>query len=386
MKKLLFLLLIFPFLFGCATTKKSEADFSINFVVDKNWDKQALFNMFYYNDPAGLAVRASNMGIDYNFAKMIQDAKDYSEVQSSLNNFVNKRYREIGNGFRKSANDYSAAWEPCIKEFSDIVSEITQHDWFYGSYTCVVSAFHYGLSNWHGNKIARHYGEDPVEQRYVTAFEMVLSHTFHISRKYFNEIEAPDHIIWGISEIMALLILEDDRLTKLWGNNSARSSSIGYPQLKGLEKKLRNAYTGNEDFKDYLQTAIQLAKEMDMDFSIPVMDDASFWLLDSIPEDLMQITPIAMGSNIIFDNSLLVDLVEPFNYQEIGGWWGFTNNKWAGKGEYYILFIPMETADVGYRWVLGEAQVYVGNDFNPIKLKIDSSNISLSLDQFKKLF
>jgi hypothetical protein len=93
-----------------------------------------------------------------------------------------------------------------------------------------------------------------------------------------------------------------------------------------------------------------------------------------------------MGNGIVIDNSLFVNLVEPFNYQEIGGWWGFTNKKWVGKGEYYILFIPMEDADVGYRWVLGEAQVYVGNNSNPIKLEIDSSNISLSLDQFKKLF
>jgi hypothetical protein len=125
MKKLFLCFLIIPFLFGCATAKKTESDFSIKFVVDKQWDTERIFSMFQNNDPAGLANRASTMGIDINYAKMIRDAKNYSEVKNSLENLVNKRYREIGNGLSKSANDYSAVWEPCIKEFSDVVKEIT---------------------------------------------------------------------------------------------------------------------------------------------------------------------------------------------------------------------------------------------------------------------
>ena len=234
MKKLLFWFSIIPFLFGCSTNLKSASDFSIKFIIDKKWDTEHIFYMFRPNEPGGLANRARYMGIDYDFAQMIQDAKNYSEIQNSLEKLVDKRYREIGNGLRKSANDYSAAWEPCIQEFSDVVTEITQHKWFYKNYTCVVSAFHLGLSNWYGNKITRHYGEDPVKQRHVTAFEIVLSHVFHISRKYFNRIEVPDQIIWAISEISALLILEDSRLMKLWDDNNIKE--IGYSQLKELEK------------------------------------------------------------------------------------------------------------------------------------------------------
>jgi hypothetical protein len=356
--------------------------------VDKTWDREQIFYMLRPNEPGGLVNRARIMGIDYDFAKMIQESKNYFKVNSSLKNLVNERYQEIGNGLRNSAIDYSAAWEPCIKEFSNVVTELTQYDWFYKSYTCVVSAFHYGLSNWHGNKITRHYGEDPVEQRYITAFEIVLSHTFHISRKYFNKIEAPDHIIWAISEITALLILEDDRLIKLWGNDLVRSNSIGYPQLRGLEKKLRIAYTANADFNDYLKTAIQLAKEMDMDFNIYVEPDASIWLLASIPEDFnIQPTPIAIGRDIIIDNSLSVDLVEPVNYQD-RGWWTFSNTSWSDKGEYYILFVPMKWADdlSSFTWMFNEAQIYVGDDSYPVKIDIESSNINFPLDQFKKLF
>jgi hypothetical protein len=387
MKKILFLFLIILFLFGCSTTQKSEADFSIIFVLDKKLDTENIFFMLRPNEPGGLDIRAWYMGIDYDFAKMIQDANNYSEVKNSLENLVNKRYREIGNGLRRSANDYSAAWEPCIQEFSNVVIEITQHNWFYNSYTCVVSAFHYGLSNWYGNKIIRHYGEDPVEQRYVTAWEIVLSHVFHVSRKYFDRIEAPDHIIWAISEITALLILEDNRLLELWEGDSVPFSSIGYNQLKELEIKLRNAYADNTNFKDYLQAAIQLAKETDIgiDFTSPLT--ASFWLLDSIPEDFSrQPTPTAIGWNIVIDDSLSVDLLEPINYQG-GGWWTFSNKEWEGKGEYYILFVPIVgTANGSFAWMFNEARIYVENDSIPIKLEIDSSNISFPLDKFKKLF
>ena len=380
--------LLILFFFGCSTNQKSASNFSINFVVDKKWDTEYIYIMFRPNEPAGLANRASMMGIDYELAKMIQDAKDYSEVKSNLESLVDNRYRQIGNGLRKSANDYSTAWESCIKEFTDVVTELTQHGWFYNSYTCVVSAFHLGLSNWYGNTIIRHYGEDPVKQRYVTAFEIVLSHVFHISRKYFDRNEAEDHIIWAISEISALLILEDNRLMRLWDNNYF--DTIGYTQLKELEKKLRIAYWENADFTSYLRSAVQLAKEMNMDFTIPVQPErptASFLLLASVPEDVRQLTPTAMGRSNIIDNCLSVDLVEPINYQDRGGWWAFGNKAWVGKGEYYILYVPLGWNDNGtFSWILNEAQIYVGSGSIPIMYEIDSTSISFSLDQFRKAF
>jgi hypothetical protein len=392
MKKMVFWFLIIPFLFSCPTTQKLPSDFSINFIVDKNWDTVHIFNMFQSDGGfAGLANRARNMGIDYDFAKMIHDAKNYSEIKGILENFVDNRYREIGNGLKRSVNDYSAAWEPCIKEFSDVIKEVTQHDWFYNSYTCVVSAFHVGLSDWHGNKITRRYGEDPVEQRYTTAFELVLSHVFHISRKYYDTVEAPDHIIWAISELSALIILDDSRLVKLWSDNYVPFHSIGYLQLQELELKLRIAYKNSADFMDYLQAAIQLAKEMNRDFTSPYPENtASIWLVSSMPDDLRQLIPTAIGRSTIIDNSLSVDLVEPINYQDRGGWWGFSNKAWtAEKGEYYILFVPMRWLDNGgFGWELNEAQIYVGDDSIPVKFKIDSSasSIGFSLDQFNRLF
>jgi hypothetical protein len=285
------------------------------------------------NEPGGLTSRAKTMGMDYDFAKRIQEAKGYSEIRDDFEKFVDKRYQEIGNNLKQSANDYSESWKPCVKEFSDVITDITQHNWFYTSYTCIVSAFHGGISNWYGNTIMRHYGENPVKQRYITAFEIVLSHIFHISRTYFDETEAPDQIIWAISEVTANIILDDPRLLKLWGDDYA-PSVIGYPQLVELEYRLRNVFKNNTDFKNYLQTAVQLAKEMDFNRTAALEKSASFWLLTSIPTDFNeQLTPVAIGRNIIIDNALSVDLVEPLNFQG-KGWWTFTDKVWTGKGEY----------------------------------------------------
>jgi|GEM_PF-7039262 len=64
MKKLLFLFLIIPFLSGCTSYK--NPNFSIKFVVDKNWDMQSIYSMFRSDGGfAGLAARAKHMGIEY---------------------------------------------------------------------------------------------------------------------------------------------------------------------------------------------------------------------------------------------------------------------------------------------------------------------------------
>jgi hypothetical protein len=304
---------------------------------------------------------------------------------------VDTRYTEIGNGLLESVNAYSESWESCIREFSMAVTEITEHDWFYKNYTCVVSAFHLGISNWYGNTILRKYGENPIKQRYATAWEIVLSHVFHISRKYFNRIEAPDQIIWAISEITAVLILADNKLLKLWGEDYILhvDSLTGYPQLFELENDLITLYENREDFKSYLNIAIQIAKESDFGKTVSYENSASIWLLTSIPKNFNnQPTPVAIGWSDVIENSLSVNLVEPLNYQN-RGWWTFTDKNWTRKGEYYILLVPIiwhQSQGGNFSWDFNGARIYVGNGSIPIKLKIESANIIFSLDQFNKVF
>ena len=252
-------------------TRKSNDGFFITFTENERWDKQQIPSMLRPNEPGGLANRAAFMGIDYDLAKKIHGAKSYTEIKDDLDNLVTSRYQTVGDDLRKSIYDFSASWDLCINEFSEIIIELTQHNWFYSNYICVVSAFHYGLSNWYGNVVARFYNADPIEQRYVTAYEIVLSHIFHISRKYFNKNDVEDHIIWAISEITAALILNDGRLLELWGSNYVPrvESLTGYPSLFDLENKLMTVYKNRLNFMDYLNSAVQLAKQQDKNFLVP---------------------------------------------------------------------------------------------------------------------
>jgi hypothetical protein len=71
--------------------------------MDKNWDMQSIYSMIRSDGGfAGLAARAKHMGIEYDFAKMINDSNDFSEIKESLEILVNNRYQEIGNGLKQS--------------------------------------------------------------------------------------------------------------------------------------------------------------------------------------------------------------------------------------------------------------------------------------------
>lgn len=262
MKKIHFCFILITLFVGCAEFPKSN--FKIDFIVDKEYDKMYIFRMFQGNDPAGLASRAYSMGIDYDFAKEVQDAKNYSQIKPELDELVNIRYNQIGNALQESVLAYAESWEPAIKDFSSVVTEITGYYWFHRKYVCVVSAFHPGVSNWSGNKIIRIYGEKPIEQRRITAHEIVLSHIFQIVRKNYGRSEVDDNSVWKIAEITTVLILDDDRLLKYWGEGYVPPnnwfSRSNYPQLANLENTLRTIYANRNDFDEYIETAIHFAK------------------------------------------------------------------------------------------------------------------------------
>jgi hypothetical protein len=88
-----------------------------------------------------------------------------------------------------------------------------------------------------------------------------------------------------------------------------------------LERKLRNAYSENEGFSNYLHTAINLAMEMNTDFSKSLIPEtnAAFFITNSIPEEVIQLIPTAIGWGNINDGLLNVNLFEPLNFQDRGG-------------------------------------------------------------------
>lgn len=245
------------FLFSCATN-----NFQIKFVKDKSYDEKMIYNMFKYNDPAGLESRSKSMGIDFQFATIIRNSVNFSEIEKELNELVDSRYQKMENVINDSIEGYQKAWNEIINEFSNEVQNVIGEKWFYNTYYCVISPFHPGISNWNGNKVVRKCGEDPINQRRITAHEVVLSQVFQVCRKYYDKRKVDDWKIWAISEITTVFILDESKMLKYWGNYNPPEnyfSKSNYPQLADLEQQLKILYKQKLSFKSYIDNAIKVS-------------------------------------------------------------------------------------------------------------------------------
>lgn len=238
----------------------------LTFVVDKEFDKQMVFAMPRCRDPAGVFSRARSMGISADFVRLVREADNRAEVEHDLDRLVNGRYKLAGSRIEAGQRQYTALWRTLLPDFSKVATEVTGHDWPYDEYVCVVSAFHRGLSNWYGNKIAARYDLPPGQKRRIVAHEILLSHVFHLARRYYSPEELNDRRIWAFSEVSAVFVLDDPRLRRFWpqtrlgGDWFARSN---YPQLASLEKELKRIWDARGSFKDYLDTSVAVLRRFE---------------------------------------------------------------------------------------------------------------------------
>lgn len=248
-----------------ASLSREAAPFlDIEFVIDKGFDRTRIYGILRADDPAGMASRAASMGIPLDVAERIHRAKSYDEVAQVLSQLVDERYDQLSSSLDRARQEYSALWQPIVRTFSSTVTTLTEHEWVHGGYVCVVSAFHPGLSDWHGNMIAARYDLAPKMKRRIVAHEIVLSHVFQLFRVRHDRSKLDDWRVWAFSEISAVFILSDASLHPLWpdlagsGEYFARSN---YPQLAPLEDALLAVWSDRRDFVDYLDRSIPILLE-----------------------------------------------------------------------------------------------------------------------------
>ena len=237
--------------------------FKIIFIEDKQYDQMMIYNILKSDDPAGLESRARSMGIDIELAKEIKKSNSYLDVKVEIDKLVKDRYEQKANEIIQSINDYDKSWELITRDFSNEIESLTNEKWFHNIYQCVVSPFHPGISNWYGNKIIRKSGENPIEQRRITAHEIVLSEVFQICRKYYSKEQIDEWKVWAIAEITTVLLLDNQDLLQYWGSYIPQQnyfSRSNYPQLAELEEHLRIAYKKRSNFKEYIDESVIIAK------------------------------------------------------------------------------------------------------------------------------
>ncbi len=253
-----FILLAFLLFYSCS----SNSNISIHFTIDKTYDIETIVQRFRTYDPAGLESRSQSMGINYEYAKKISKMDSF-DATMEVGKLVNSKYKEDLPKIQNSVNQYQKSWNKIIRYFSKEVVHLTQHQWFYRKYICVVSAFSPGLTSSHGNKVVRVYNLNPDEQRRITAHEIVLSHILHILRENYTASEIDPWTSWALGEITTVFILDEGSMMPLWKNYSKVTnyfSTSNYPQLTELEDKLKVIYNSKKDFKDYLDKSILLLK------------------------------------------------------------------------------------------------------------------------------
>ena len=263
MKAALTALFVAIALTSCATEKtglniRQIPVLQLSFVVDKRFDVKGVVSMFRQDDPAGIDSRARSMAVDLEAAKRIHDATSLSEARQLAEKLVDSRFTEDGAAIRRSITSFQDLWIDLLPLFSTVVVETTQSPWVHSRYDCVVSSIHPGLSSWRGNKVAVKYDSSPELKRRILAHEIVLSDVFQLFRQRYTRFALNDWQVWAFAEITAVFILDDPRLQGFWPDFPRSGKYFvhsNYPQLAGIEKRLKEVFDERTSYISYEQQA-----------------------------------------------------------------------------------------------------------------------------------
>ncbi len=201
--------------------------------------------------------------------KFVIDKKQDKEISLAMGHskkflsYLDEQYKTSLKFFKLSRELYKKSWDQINKDFSKYVEKETGYKWFYPEYKCVLSAVNPGISNWGGsNLIARHWKENPYFMRRITAHELILSHYFHIIKKYYSHEKLKDGQIWALAEIAAwaLTSLTSD-VKNWWPWNTEYYTNHNYPHVIKLQLKLKNVFLKRKSFDEYIKKGIKLVKK-----------------------------------------------------------------------------------------------------------------------------
>jgi len=256
----------------------------VKFVIDKEYDALAIWWMLGSGtDPMGVRNRARWMGITSWELNRILEADSFEEVEEFITNIVEERHKQYERQLEEKLISYQESWDEIDDFFFAEVEEITGHRWSFDEYLVVVSPIHPGVSNMYNNTVVRWIFEDPIEQRRITAHEILMIHiwdifnetgvfgftrkdgTWEIEEIFSNYYEDPweewekGHL-WALNEITTIAILGlEPELNELWSpNTKGFSTETNYPQIVQLQLELKEAYLEKSDFQNYLNKAISI--------------------------------------------------------------------------------------------------------------------------------
>ena len=210
----LWILFVLMLALAAAEDQLGRADaFKLEFLIDKEHDLGFVYYMLMRKErTAGLLGRAASMHIDLEFAETVHAAGDCPESRTKVRALVDARYAAKADELERVTRECAAFWDPVAAEFGRMVAHLTGQDLFYEKYVCAVCAFAPGISSWSGNKIGVGCHLPEQRRRRVLAWELVLSHAYHIVRQYYKEGDLDSWQVWAFAEIASAFVLDEECL------------------------------------------------------------------------------------------------------------------------------------------------------------------------------
>ncbi|MCT4552852.1 MAG: hypothetical protein N4A44_04245 [Alphaproteobacteria bacterium] len=239
--------------------------FNITFFRDREEDKHSVFNFFQNSSPDGWIDRSVYYKLPLHIVKDMVDKKEGAKKQ--LFDFMDREYdiAEEIDFYRAAQNHNEKLWKGISTKFAKRVFEITDKELC--EYKCHVS-MHLTTSAWNEYATIRRNVMLLWEEQYMTAFEILLSHTFKFVRDYYSEEDvASAWDVWGFAEITASFIMRDSVLYDMFPDVKERDININwfkntpYTCLVEHEDVFKGFWIGRKSFKDYVDRSVEYLKK-----------------------------------------------------------------------------------------------------------------------------
>lgn len=244
-------------------------DFEIEFYKNKEQDKQDTYEFFEGEDPAGNLNRAIGCGMPLFLANDI--AKNTENSKQNLYNHMDKEYSVIEqhNLYVNSQANAIKFWSDISKEFSEIVKNITSKP--LDDYKCLLTLY-ITTAAWNDEIIIRRNIKELSQDRFLIAFEILLSHSFKCLREFYSEEEiASQWNVWAFAEITASFMLRDDKISELFPElnfplEKNWFAGTNYQFLAKYEDVLKIYWIEKKSFKEYIENAVKYLSKNEVEF------------------------------------------------------------------------------------------------------------------------
>jgi len=235
-------------------------EFKVEFYRDKTQDKNDTYEFFENSDPAGWLNRAIGIGVPLFLVNDITHNK--KGAKQNLFDHMDKEYEifEEYDLYKSAQEQTDKFWKKIEKDFSKRVSLITNRDM--DSYKCLLTLY-ITTAAWNENITIRRNIKELQQDRFLIAFELLLSHTFKCVRDFYSEEDIKsDWDTWGLAEITASFMLRDEEINSLFPELNfplEKNWFIGtnYPFLEEYEDVLKKYWAERKSFKQYIDKSIE---------------------------------------------------------------------------------------------------------------------------------